>query len=223
MIRFVIRSLLFLGVGCVILALGVLLSLYAGADSWLVNRLAHSAVPGATIRVGSVGGNYFTGIELRDISLDFTSGEALLQIDTVRARYSLPTLLAGDLALGDLQLIAPAVTLSQSLAGSWNPFPRRSRPNSPKNSSGSPITVEHFSIVRGRVALRHGTGQELPIRLLQAEGALGKQTLALASLRLTTDSSEVSAHGSVPLPESGGRLNLRYLDVSVDAHHLFTS
>ncbi|HKH84636.1 MAG TPA: hypothetical protein VKA25_13185, partial [Gemmatimonadales bacterium] len=222
MIRFLLRSLLYLGVGCVILALGALLCLYAGADTWLVNRLARTVVPGGVLHVGGVGGNYFTGIELRDATLNLTRSEGQLRVDTVRARYSLPTLLAGNLVLRRVQLIAPSVILKQSVSGSWNPFPRRSHQPDPakKKSSGSPITVEHFSIVRGRAAIRHRTGQELPIRLLEAEGSLGKYALTVASLRLTTDSSGVSAHGSVPLPEAGSRLNLRHLDLSVDARRL---
>ncbi|HEX5574830.1 MAG TPA: hypothetical protein VFX42_03060, partial [Gemmatimonadales bacterium] len=123
MIRTALRVFLFLIAGGVLLAVGALVALHAGADAWAVNSLVRGVIPGATTSVADVAGNYFSGLELRGVRVVREGGAVPLRCDTVRVSYDLRQLLSGNIAIHRVQLIGPVVTLHQSSNGSWNPFP----------------------------------------------------------------------------------------------------
>src|SRR3954470_10215456 len=57
-------------------ALGLLLALNLGGASWATNQLLRrvNPYPGTTMRVGSVTGNFLTGIEVRDARMTDPKG-----------------------------------------------------------------------------------------------------------------------------------------------------
>jgi translocation and assembly module TamB len=219
------RALLVLVGGGVLLPVGVLLALHAGADSWAVNSLIRGVIRGSTASVGDVAGNYFSGLELRDVRITRADSAIPLRCDTVRVSYSLRQLLRGELVLRRVQLIGPQFTLHQSPNGSWNPFPsprsKRSPPRRPLSPPKPfPVTIGQFSIVGGRFALRSAKQRsEIGFRVA-GEGSLAGQRLAVNRLALRSDSSTLVLSGGIRLPLSGERLNLKALNADFQADRL---
>jgi len=213
------RALLALVGGVVFLPLGALLALHAGADTWTVNSLLRNVIPGATASVADVAGNYFSGVELRDVRIARDDGSVPLRCDTVRVGYSLRLLLQGNVALRRIQLIGPRVTLQQS-AGSWNLFPS-SPPKQPRSSRKQlAISIGQFSVVGGAIDIRPlDQRNQLAVRL-DGEGSLTEQLFSLNRLKLQSDSSTVILSGAVRLPPSGERLKLSGLNADLHAERL---
>jgi hypothetical protein len=105
-----------------------------------------STVPGATLAVGEVRGNWLTRLELRDLRM-VRGDTVLVAADTVRLGIRPWNLLAGRLDLGALEIVGP--TVSSALASG--------RPDSGEGPSLSPA-----EILRGRFY----TGPELRVERL---------------------------------------------------------
>jgi autotransporter translocation and assembly factor TamB len=221
-IRIARRVLLILLAAAVLLPLGVLVVLHAGADRWLLNSLLRNAIPGATTSVGDVAGNYFSGVEVRDARIARTDGTVPLDCDTVGVSYDLRQLLRGNIVLRRIQVIGPHVVLQQSASGSWTPFPAppsKPTPPSPRKSAVS-VTIEQFSLVRGVLDVRpREQGTPLTLRLTAAGSLIG-QHARLTTLSLQSDSSTVTLSGALSLPSSGERLDLSGLTADLDAERL---
>ena len=111
----------------VVLLLAALAVLHLGADTWLVNSLVRTLIPGATTSVADVAGNYFSGIELRHVRI-LRENNTVIGCDTIRATYRIKELLSNGIRIRRVELSGPVVNLRQSSGGSWNPFP----PGKPK-------------------------------------------------------------------------------------------
>jgi translocation and assembly module TamB len=217
-IRTALRVLLFIVAAGVLLVVGALIALHAGADTWVVNSLVRRVVPGATSSVGDVAGNYFSGIELRDVRVVRDGGAAPWQCDTIRASYDLRKLLSGDITIHRVQLIDPLVALHQSSTGSWNPFPSPKKPGAAGPRSRPPaVVIQQFSIIGGMASVRSvRPGDPLAVRVA-GEGSLAWPRLMLNRLVLQSDSSSVVGSGWITLPRGGEPLNLGAVNLDVEA------
>ncbi len=217
MIRTALRVFLFLIAGGVLLAVGALVALHAGADTWAVNSLVGRAIPGATSSVADVAGNYFSGIELRDVRVVHDDGAVPLKCDTIRVGYDLRQLLSGNIVVRRVQIIGPVVSLQQSPNGSWNPFPSAA-PTAARSPSRSPTAIiEQFSIIGGTAAVRPATRQEPLAVRFAGEGSLAGPRLMVNRLVLQSDSSSVAGSGWITLPRGGEPLNLGAVNLDVEA------
>jgi hypothetical protein len=217
-IRTALRVLLFIVAAGVLLVVGALIALHAGVDTWVVNSLVRHVVPGATSSVGDVAGNYFSGIELRDVRVVRDGGAAPWRCDTIRASYDLRKLLSGDITIHRVQLIDPLVALHQSSTGSWNPFPSPKKPGAAGPRSRPPaVVIQQFSIIGGMASVRSvRPGDPLAVRVA-GEGSLAWPRLMLNRLVLQSDSSSVVGSGWITLPRAGEPLNLGGVNLDVEA------
>jgi translocation and assembly module TamB len=67
----------------------------------------------ATLTLGSVGGSFFRGLEVQDVTLVGEDGVLLATVDRIGLRYRLSDLLSGRIVLGQLTLTRPRVNLVQ--------------------------------------------------------------------------------------------------------------
>lgn len=108
----------------VVLILLLLLQTQWGAGT-AAQLIAQQANPftNATIRVGGAGGNWLQTLELRDVSLIPTDPAAdpsrFARFDTLRVRYSLPSLLSSTLHIHEVTLAGPSASLRQRPDSTW--------------------------------------------------------------------------------------------------------
>lgn len=133
--------------GLTLLVGAVLLALQFETMSTAVVRQAaeqFNPLEGTTLSVGAARGSWLTTLELEDVTLsrvDSTTGDTLemAHVDTVRARYRLAGLLAGEVHVSDLQVAGPRATLRQAADSSWDW--QRVLPAASEDTSTSQITV----------------------------------------------------------------------------------
>ncbi|MFL5446974.1 MAG: translocation/assembly module TamB domain-containing protein, partial [Gemmatimonadales bacterium] len=213
-IRTIRRILIIFVSSGVVLLLAVLAVLHLGADTWVVNSLVRTLIPGATTSVAEVSGNYFSGIQLRGIRI-VRDGTIIFGCDTARAIYHIRELLSKNIRIRRVELVGPVVNLRQSAGGSWNPFPPQGRKKSSSPSSEGPkVIIEQFSITHGSATLQPNTRPvPLALRFAAAGGKLRLPRLTVRRLQIQTDSSIVVAGGAIDLPVGGRRLELPELDL----------
>jgi hypothetical protein len=213
-IRNIRRTLFFLTTSAVVLLLVAYALLHMGADSWVVNSLVRTLIPGATTSVTDVAGNYVSGIQLRGVRI-VRDGKIVFGCDTIRATYRIPELLSTSIKIRRVELAGPVINLWQSAGGSWNPFPPQVRKkSSPPSSAGPKVIIERFSIAHGSATLQpNARPAPLALRFAAAGGKLRLPRLTVSSLQIQTDSSVVVAGGAIDLPIGGRKLNLAELDL----------
>lgn len=107
-----------------IVALVVFFALYSRTDSFrnLLREQVVSAVSGAlrgNVQLAEIDGSIWSHLTLHDVSAGI-DGDTVVQIDEVRIRYSLMSLLTGELAISELSLVQPAVHAREGDDGAWN-------------------------------------------------------------------------------------------------------
>src|SRR5215213_8892089 len=204
----------------VVLLLVALAVLHLGADTWLVNSLVRTLIPGATTSVTDVAGNYFSGIELRGLRIA-REDNTVIGCDTVRATYQIKELLSKGIRIRGVELAGPVVNLRQWADGSWNPFPGRTRKKSsaPK-SSGPQIVIEQFTIARGMATLHPNQRPDpLALRFDATRGDLRYPRLMVHRLLAQSDSTSVVAALAIELP--GGSRKLKLAAVNLESGALW--
>ena len=84
----------------------------------VVSELAR-AVHGR-ISIGSVGGNLWHAVELRDVTIETADGRPAIHAERVSARFALADLLRSRFRFGGVEVVRPVVVLEQGLDGAWN-------------------------------------------------------------------------------------------------------
>src|SRR5262249_37314547 len=153
-----------LATGLLIVLVGSLV-LYAGGATWLANHFLGAAVaklPGTTLRVRSVGGTLFTGLVVHDLVLDRGAAGAPLHVDEVRRRYQLPAVLQRDIAIDEVRIIQPSVSIFQLRDSSWNFLPPVPKTGSPSTGPGRTIRIDLLSVSRGQATVQFLGGRAGP-------------------------------------------------------------
>jgi translocation and assembly module TamB len=167
-----------LATGTVVL-LALVVALYLGGATWVVNRVLGKLKldPQTTIRSARVTGNLLTALQLHDVRLTRPNGEIAFRLDSLAVRYDPRELLSGDIFIREARLVAPNAILSQFPDGSWDLFGFRKRPSGSPRRPGSPpprITIGRVSVSQGKVQIRFSgsrTGQLIQTEDLRAEGS----------------------------------------------------
>lgn len=116
--RFTVRSVLAL----LLLLAVVLLLIQTGPGATLIGRLALSIAnpwSPASATLESAGGSWLTSLELRGLRIENPAEDLLITIDTLRASYSPPALLAGTLRFDSVELRGPVIRTGSGVSGSW--------------------------------------------------------------------------------------------------------
>ena len=172
------------------------------AEDQLTRRL------GMPVRIGQLGFNLLTGLELRQVRLG--EGDPAFQVDEIILAYDLKELLDGGLTIHRIRVLRPRLNLV-STKGVWNiqplldlagpPSPRRERPREPAPGLELPVPVSLTELSVEDIEFNARVDDSLSAHLsgltLRARGKVDAQGLDL-QLRVLMQ------------PPSGQTTNLRY-------------
>lgn len=188
-----------------IVVLVAFLAVYSRTDSFrnLLREQVVSAVNGAlrgNVQLAEIDGSIWSHLTLHDVSAGI-DGDTVAHIDEVRIRYSLTSLLGGELAVSELDLIRPAVHAREGDDGTWNLVtaftPRESGKPAEKpaeeDGGGLPITISlaDVSIEDGRLDV---SPQTEPRRTYGVEVLTLEGSARIGSEKMLAEVHELSAN-----------------------------
>ncbi|NBC00607.1 MAG: hypothetical protein GVY15_07085, partial [Bacteroidetes bacterium] len=155
---------------------------------WGAERLKRAIVAQAQVfddaelQIGSLSGSLLRSLTLTDVALIHPEGRTLVRVDSLQARYRLAPLLAGHIALDDVSVTRPSVTMTQDADGAWDLV--EALPLEPDTTASEPfgytVSLAAFQLTGG-----HATA-----RFFQAEQ---DSTLEVSNLRLQLRDVQYSA------------------------------
>lgn len=153
-----------------------------------------SSAAGITIEAGDVSLSPFSSVEIRNLTATVPGETTLAKVDLVRARYSLLSILGGDIAVSEVTVENPVVTLVAKADGSSN-LPKSEGTAAPKPSAaaGKPPKLD----IRN-VAIRNATFRST------AAGTNGTQVSEVAGFNLAVDRIANGASGKITLSANLG-------------------
>ena len=155
-IKYTLKTLgwIVLGIVAILILAALLLQ-----TSYLKKKIAVFAVKQANtfvngeVTLGEIGGNFFTGITLKDI-LVTQKGDTIGYIKELKTTYNLIPLISGKLDLRSVQLSSPRIFLKQINDSTWN-VQHLIKPSS--DTTPSDTTASDFSIHLAMLQLVDGT------------------------------------------------------------------
>ncbi|HUK33311.1 MAG TPA: hypothetical protein VLV86_05350, partial [Vicinamibacterales bacterium] len=169
--------------------------------SWLrgvVVKQVNQRING-TLSVGRLGGNFFTGVELDDVTVTM-DGQPIVRIDALKTSYRIRELVSNGTTVDSVTVVHPVIDAHRDGAG-WQ-LARLVRPTSNQRPSTRRIAVRHITITDGSVAIDKARGQQavdVPERIDKINASLG---FAYAPMQSTTvDVGSVTCVASNPALE----------------------
>jgi uncharacterized protein involved in outer membrane biogenesis len=129
------RKLLWAGAGLLVLLVAVYFVISSSAffTSVILSRV--SAAVGGQVTVAEVAFSPFSHVYLRQLKLKTPGAEPLLEAEEVRVRYSLFSILGGNLKVDDITVVSPVVQIIQNADGSSNLDPLFKKKTEPAGQS----------------------------------------------------------------------------------------
>jgi uncharacterized protein involved in outer membrane biogenesis len=207
-----LRKLVWLAGILVVLLVAVFFGISSGAfvKGVLLPRVGNAL--NADLAVGDAAFSPFSRLELRDVKLTPKGREPLFTANVVRARYGLLSILGGRIAVDEITLESPTITVIENADGTSNLDPLlkpqksggKSQPSSGKSSRSPSLDVKSVSLknatIRRTTSLKGGGRESVEFSNLNLtvanlhNGATGKFDL----------SAELAVDNTVP--ESAGTL-----------------
>ena len=137
----------------------VALALIATQTPWFRNWLRNYIVReskqyvNGNVSIGSLGGNLFYGVELRDVAID-VSGEHVITLKRLTIKYKLEELIANGMTVQLIRAEQPFVLLRHDADG-WNlsNLIKRQQQEANRRGPAKPLSLPDIEIVDGRVAV----------------------------------------------------------------------
>ncbi len=138
-----------------IVALALIVSQTPWFRDWLrryVVRESKQYVNG-NLSIGSLGGNLFYGVELRNVALD-VNGERVINLDRLEVKYSVAELISKGITVREIRLESPFVLLRHDRSG-WNlaHLVKKQEEEAERKGPARPISLPDIEIVNGRAAI----------------------------------------------------------------------
>ncbi len=115
-----------------------------------------SKVLNGNLTIGRLDGNFFTGIELKDVLLTL-GNDTVAYIKELDVSYNPLPLLHGEISLSSANIEAPRIYLEQNQDSTWNVQnlvkPSEPTPNDTTKSGGIDFNIETFSLNNGLVEI----------------------------------------------------------------------
>jgi autotransporter translocation and assembly factor TamB len=130
-----------------------------------------------TLAIDQLGGNLFSGIELRNVRLTSPAGEPVLRVRQLGVDYSALQLLTRHLVVSDIRIDSPEVWLRRTPEG-WNiaSLVKQQRQEANREGPGMPISIGSIGISDGRLSIDDGGttgGMNLPRRIDRLDAKIG--------------------------------------------------
>lgn len=170
----------------------------------------------AELTVGDAAFSPFSRLELRDVKLTPKGGEPLFTAKLIRARYGLLSILGGKIAVDEITLESPAITVIENADGTSNLDPllagRKAGEKASAKPSGQPSAPPSVDVKS--VALKNATVR----RTKNLKGG-GRESFEMSNVNLTLNNLKNGAAGKLDLsaalvmdntaPDNTGHLQAR--------------
>jgi hypothetical protein len=162
-----------------------------------------SSAAGVVVEAGDISLSPFSSVEIRNLTVTAPGQESLAKVDLIRARYSLLSIIGGDIDVSEVTVENPVVTLVGKADGSMN-LPKSSGKPSPdgppvKGASAPRLNLRNIQVrnatFRANIAQTNGTqsaeitGLGITLDRL-VSGAPGKLTITSKVASKLPDRSE---------------------------------
>lgn len=166
----------------------------------IIEKQAANYING-TLTVGSVGGNFFTGLVLENVVL-INNSDTIAYIVEVNAHYKLLPLLHGKLEISSANILQPYIFLEQINDSTWNlqqivkPTETTTQDSTAIDSTSFEIDISKFMIVEGNIKIE-SPDSIIPERIqnLNTEIALQyssrKQKIIVSQFNLKTQTPDL--------------------------------
>src|SRR5438105_10099943 len=147
----------------------------------------------ADVTVGDASLSPFSRIVLRQLKVKTTGAEPLLQADEVRLRYSLWSIIRGNIKVDEVTLDSPTIQIVQNADGSSNLDPLLGKEEKPaakptaKPSKPPQLDVKNLTL------------KNLSLRAVQNFKDGGRQTIELSDVNIGLDQFKNGASGKLTL------------------------
>lgn len=137
----------------------VALALIATQTPWFRNWLRNYVVReskqyvNGNLSIGSLGGNLFYGVELRDVAID-VDGEHVITLKRLTIKYKLEELISNGMTVQLIRAEQPFVLLRRDASG-WNlsHLIKRQQQEANRRGPARPLSLPDIEIVDGRMAI----------------------------------------------------------------------
>jgi len=148
----------------------------------------------ADISLSSARVSLFSKVVLRDVKLTPKGAATLLTADEFIARYSLWSIIRGTIAVEEVTVVAPVITLVENADGSRNLDPLlKSQKEKPEQKQAEPESSKPLDVEIKSVTVKNGT-----VRLVKRNKD-GQDTVELARVNLTLGNLKNAATGKLDL------------------------
>ena len=145
-------------VGTLIIGI-VALALIVSQTPWFRDWLRKYAVRQAgnyvngTVSIGSLGGNLFYGVQLRDVAID-VDGEHVVTLKSVEVKYSISELVSQGTTVREIRLEEPYILARRDARG-WNlaRLAKKQAQEADRKGPGRPLSLPSIEIVNGRAVV----------------------------------------------------------------------
>jgi autotransporter translocation and assembly factor TamB len=138
-----------------IIALALIVSQTPWFRDWLRKyavRQAGQYVNG-TVSIGSLGGNLFYGVQLRDVAIE-VDGEHVVTLKSVEVKYSVSELVSQGTSVREIRLEEPYILARRDARG-WNlaRLAKKQAQEADRKGPGRPLSLPSIEIVNGRAVV----------------------------------------------------------------------
>ena len=159
----------------------------------------------AELQVGRLSGSLLRSLTLTDVALVDAEGQTMARVDSLHARYRLAPLLRGHIALHEVSITRPVVTMTQDADGAWDLV--EALPLDPDATDDEPfaytVALAAFQLTDGRATARFfhpeqdSTLEVADVRLLLRDVQYSADALAAEIPQFTAYSAPPGLGGGV--------------------------
>ena len=160
-----------LGLGAGVLVVLGIAGFFLATSHWFVKTVVLPQVKsaiGSDVTIGDSSISPFSQVTLRNVVVTPPGGPALAVIDEVKLRYKLGAIIGGRIAVDEVTVTGPKVTVVENADGSGNlksfldamaKAAKTSKPSSPKSSKPTILDIHNVSIKGGSVRYAKASGK----------------------------------------------------------------
>src|SRR5256885_875848 len=160
----------------------------------------------ADVTVGDASLSPFSRIVLRQLKVKTTGAEPLLQADEVRLRYSLWSIIRGNIKVDEVTLDSPAIQIVQNADGTSNLDPllkKETKPAAPPAGPSKPLQLDVRNVSMNNASVRLVADREaIPTGRIQSDVQLTNVKVNLNSLK-NGGSGKLELSANMKLDEKG--------------------
>src|SRR5437762_8989145 len=201
-----VRRLALVGAGLLVLLVVVYFVATSAAflKAVILPRVSKALI--AEVTVGDASISPFSQVVLRQLTVKTTGAEPLLQANEVRLRYSLWSIIGGNIKVDEVTLDSPAIQIVQNADGTSNLDPllkKETKPAAPPAGPSKPLQLDVRNVSMNNASVRLVADREaIPTGRIQSDVQLTNVKVNLNSLK-NGGSGKLELSANMKLDEKG--------------------